>query len=181
MLNVYNKNKIIIILINTSNRKIKIIKRKEIINMEFIEVTDDFIAFLERKEVILKLKESQHKDLIKIMSHIAQSLANCFTVKSFEAEKYHILDKITAMKNHHHKKINELGDTTETMNKPNLETVSSFYREFVFNADFSTNKLYLIALFSDLRNLKKYEEDYQNLVNTLKSLLSGGDQTVKFD
>ncbi len=85
------------------------------------------------------------------------------------------------MKNHHHKQINELGDTTETMNKPNLETVSSFYREFVFNADFSTNKLYLIALFSDLRNLKKYEEDYQNLVNTLKSLLSDGDQTVKFD
>jgi hypothetical protein len=44
--------------------------------MEFIEVTDDFIAFLERKEVILKLKDSQYKDLIKIMSHIAQSLAN---------------------------------------------------------------------------------------------------------
>ena len=85
------------------------------------------------------------------------------------------------MKNHHHKQFNELGDATETMNKPNLETVSSFYQEFVLHADFSTNKRYLIALFSDLRNLKKYEEDHQNLVNTIKSLLSGGDVTVKLD
>jgi hypothetical protein len=75
---------------------------------------------------------------------------------------------------------NELNSETIT-NKPDLETVSSFYQEFEINADFSTNKLFLIALFSDLRNLKKYEEDYQNLNNTLKSLLSGGDQTVKFD
>ncbi len=29
--------------------------------MEFIEVTDDFIAFLERKEVVLKLKESHQQ------------------------------------------------------------------------------------------------------------------------
>jgi len=124
--------------------------------MEFIEVTDDFIAFLERKEVILKLKDSQYKDLIKIMSHIAQSLANCFTVKSFDTEKYHILDKIITIKNHHRKQINELGVTTETItNKPDLETVSSFYQEFVINADFSTNKLYLIALFSDLRKLRR--------------------------
>jgi hypothetical protein len=115
------------------------------------------------------------------MSSIAQSLANCFTVKSFNTEKYHILEEIIAMKNHHSKQINELGSPAETMNKPNLETVNSFYQEFVINADFSTNKLYLIALFSDLRNLKKNEEDHQNLVNTLKSLLSGGDQTVKFD
>jgi len=149
--------------------------------MEYIEVTDEFIAFLERKEIILKLVESQRKDLIRIMSSIAQSLANCFTVKSFNTEKYLILEEIIAMKNRHSTEINELGSPAESMKKPNLETVNSFYQEFVINADFSTNKLYLIAMFSDLRNLRKYEEDHQSLVITLKSLLSGGDLTVKFD
>ncbi len=63
------------------------------------------------------------------MSHIAQSLANCFTVKSFDIEKFLLLDKIKTIGNRHRQQINEL-DITETIsNKPDLETVSSLYIE----------------------------------------------------